>query len=1702
MARKDVDLVIKARDQAGKTVEKLNAILEEFIEAQRGLGQQSERTESSLKGLGSALRGLDTAIGGLDIAGRLTPQVEQSRTALERLQAESKETATELSRVERVSRSAGDQAERLAAKVERAAAAQTRQKKALEEAQTAQSALTSDSEKAVKAQSKLATAQEKLSRSIAKQEQTVAKARTRYRELSQAIEETTRPSATLRKQLESSNNAVTRSSEKLTRLREEYSRTAGSLRAAASAQAIFDGQLAGANANVARQQRILDSIAASYERVKVSSESASDNQARLSSEARRLATALAQQKARVDSASAAYNQLAGSATQAAEAARRVGEGGRGELTRQLRAQGRAAAEAGREKARLQAEVKALQQAINRAGVATTDQVDKFRRLRGETAAASRAYDIQVQAVREYKQALAAAGSDLTRISEAQSRFAAVQQRVQQQLRESAAAADRYRASLNNLNAQSRRAAADAARQAAAAERTANANRRAAAETNRFAAAWRDFYGGSRQSLSLLQRIRGEVLALTTAYVGLFGAFQGLGSAINATQQLEAATSRLNVAFDGTGRSPSTELDFVRRTADRLGIQLGTLATEYSKFQIATRNTNIDADATRKIFTQVAEAARVNRNSNAELSGVFVALTQIVSKGAVQMEELRQQLGDRLPGAVRILADALGVTTAELIKMVEAGEVTSEALIPFGDELERRFGPGLQNALGGVTVALGRVQNAAFQAAARFGAGGFIDSVVDLSNQIVETLNSADFQSFLDRLSSAVAGLVNVITFAVENFRALAAAGSAFIALKLSGIFVALAATLRGVVGAAVAAAAAFRSGTSAAGGLTGAVAGATAAVGRLRLAFLALLSSTGIGLLFAGAGAAFALFATQADIATEALVGHKELVDEVRNAYDAAGGSVIEWQKNLSNLTATELEGNLRRIREALNATRADFQFLASGNDSFLTNFFGFNLAAGQEVFSVSNSYKRAIGDIGKAFERGELDGEQFIRALDDVNQAFDDGGDETARYGEAVIEAARQLVGVAEAAEEADAAVRAQQGTLEDAERAAVDLGLALEDTNENGFDETKANAYKAAIVGLRDIVDDLIPKAEELETALQIEGAFSEALANAQTLGERIDAITAKNDALNQLGQNIADGFVSNATDAVGILKDFLREEEGFRESPYWDVNAFRVGFGSDTITNPDGSVRRVQQGDRVDRETANRDLVRRLTQEFLPRVADQIGQERFNQLNPQQQAALGSIAYNSGSLPRPIVNAIISGGDVGEAIVGDIDRIVNLGRRGILNDAEVRGVSNRRRKEAGLFRSNANAGALDSEFDRQQEQQLRDQERAAEQAARDQERRIEQQQEFRENLQGSIEAERFRQSLEGKSLTDREVALALYEAENQAKQAGVQLSDAERQAIIETTRAKFAGQQAEEASAATRERATEAEQRVNQLLEQRGAIQAQITQAQEAGDAESVAALEERLTGVNEQLQGAIDNALRLWSVVGGQEADTAIEKLRVANNEAKAFGQQAQQNFIDWTRVKDLFVSGLVQAFDNFAQAVANGENAGEAARTAFLQFAADFLRQIAQMILQQAILNALRAAFGGTGFGGLLGLAAPVAHTGGIVGGRSNRRRRVDPGIFASAMRFHSGGFPGMKPGEVPIIAEKGEEVLNKDDPRNALNGGLSGKGSAGGSGQGVTVINAVDGTDALDQALATSKGQEVLINMLRANRGAVKAAIG
>jgi uncharacterized protein (TIGR02594 family) len=131
---------------------------------------------------------------------------------------------------------------------------------------------------------------------------------------------------------------------------------------------------------------------------------------------------------------------------------------------------------------------------------------------------------------------------------------------------------------------------------------------------------------------------------------------------------------------------------------------------------------------------------------------------------------------------------------------------------------------------------------------------------------------------------------------------------------------------------------------------------------------------------------------------------------------------------------------------------------------------------------------------------------------------------------------------------------------------------------------------------------------------------------------------------------------GQLANMTNPQNQTLDIIKKFEGYSDKPYWDVNAHRAGYGSDTTTLADGRVVKIKQGMTVTREDSERDLARR-TQEFQNTAMKQVGQEVWNKLPPNAQAGLTSVAYNYGSLPKRIIPAVKSGdiNMIGEAVRG---------------------------------------------------------------------------------------------------------------------------------------------------------------------------------------------------------------------------------------------------------------------------------------------------------------------------------------------------------------------------------------------------------------------------------------------------------------
>jgi len=180
---------------------------------------------------------------------------------------------------------------------------------------------------------------------------------------------------------------------------------------------------------------------------------------------------------------------------------------------------------------------------------------------------------------------------------------------------------------------------------------------------------------------------GRVEKKADSMLGLFGqlglAFTGLELArqfVLVNAELENVERSFR-AVAGSSTQAAAEMDFARDVANRLGREQVSTARAYASLMASVKGTSVEGNVSRQVFESVARSMSLAGKSAADTEGALLALQQMASKGVISMEELRGQLGERLPGALNAAAEGLGITTAQLIKLTETGQLTAEELFP-------------------------------------------------------------------------------------------------------------------------------------------------------------------------------------------------------------------------------------------------------------------------------------------------------------------------------------------------------------------------------------------------------------------------------------------------------------------------------------------------------------------------------------------------------------------------------------------------------------------------------------------------------------------------------------------------------------------------------------------------------------------------------------------------------------------------------------------------------------------------------------------------------------------------------------------------------------------------------------------------------------------------------------------------------------
>lgn len=240
--------------------------------------------------------------------------------------------------------------------------------------------------------------------------------------------------------------------------------------------------------------------------------------------------------------------------------------------------------------------------------------------------------------------------------------------------------------------------------------------------------------------------------------------------------------------------------------------------------------------------------------------------------------------------------------------------------------------------------------------------------------------------------------------------------------------------------------------------------------------------------------------------------------------------------------------------------------------------------------------------------------------------------------------------------------------------------------------------------------------------------------------------------------------------ASDAAALIRDV----EGFIGTSKYDVNHERVGYSSDTLTSPSGEITEVRKGDTTTVADAERDLTRRIKEIQLV-ILQNIGDAAYKALPSGALAAVTSVGYQYGAhgIPKSVMNAAAGGNavDVSNAVLA------------------LPGTPSRHRKEAETALTGAPGGEAALAALKAQNDLLDDQKKKTADLA-------EAKQELIAGAEQQIAALGLEAKSFGQTTFEAEKAKVAFDLLNQAKAAGIPITDDLKAKIDELSSAMASG------------------------------------------------------------------------------------------------------------------------------------------------------------------------------------------------------------------------------------------------------------------------------------------------------------------
>ena len=252
----------------------------------------------------------------------------------------------------------------------------------------------------------------------------------------------------------------------------------------------------------------------------------------------------------------------------------------------------------------------------------------------------------------------------------------------------------------------------------------------------------NFKKGTNQVKAGLRAIQMQVLTFAAALgAGGLGLSNFVSRLIDVARETNRVTTALKNVSGGMAQFADNQR-FLIDMAKKYGLEINALTGNFAKFTAAASISGMSMMDQRKIFESVSRAVTAFGMSADDSNGVFLALSQMMSKGKISSEELRLQMGERLPIALQAMAKAAGVSVAGLDKLMKQGKLMSTDILP-------KFAEALNEMIPNVDT------------------DNLETSVNRLKNAFTEFVNGTDAQS---RYKALIDWLTGYVKYASDNIK--------------------------------------------------------------------------------------------------------------------------------------------------------------------------------------------------------------------------------------------------------------------------------------------------------------------------------------------------------------------------------------------------------------------------------------------------------------------------------------------------------------------------------------------------------------------------------------------------------------------------------------------------------------------------------------------------------------------------------------------------------------------------------------------------------------------------------------------------------------------------------------------------------------------------------------------------------------------